>query len=741
MSHVRRGERSLTKLKKERKMFKQLICRLGKTAATACLMAMVLPLFSGAGNTLWADAGKTADNSDSFGLETITVTANKIEEDIQDVPQSITIIDDTILKEKEIRNIEDLVTQIPNMNFFTNHGKDIAFRGLTPSLLTYNNPVVIYIDGVAYSNGYGFESSLTNVDRIEVLRGPQGTLYGKDAYGGVIKIVTKDPGDTWQGEVGMEYGSFNYMSGTANISGPVLEDTLYFGINGRYFQDDGWIENDYPGMDEDANQAQAYNLNTFFLFKPTDRFKARLSITRDHSEDDWINGYALTGGTNLGEFNRDDGEHVSFNNPFVEEATNQTQSLDLTYRFDSMTLTATSSHRNINIETIMDSDYGDDAGSQITGFITSETDTWAQEIKLAGNNQEGFRWVAGLYFDYEEIERGPYGFDMYYSTVSPWYGYDYEMNYLADVENTTQALFGQTMIPFGKGFELTLGARFQRYNTEIDASTYNRYIGSGTPPYQYQGEESWDTFLPKAALSYRLNDRWTTYASWSKGYMPGGFNMVATSGTAEDNRFEPQQSTNYELGVKAEFSRLRVAAALFYMDIQDIHIYKYINSYTYITDNADSAHSKGAELEVTYFPTDATEISLGAGIIDAVYDDYDEGNGVTYDGEKIQETPEYTINLGLGYYHPGGFYARTDVRCQGATPFLDEVNKVFSEADAYVVWGMKIGYRFKNLDVYLYGKNLTDEEYITSFKSNASIGSVTTFGDPRTVGIGMRYSF
>jgi iron complex outermembrane receptor protein len=144
---------------------------------------------------------------------------------------------------------------------------------------------------------------------------------------------------------------------------------------------------------------------------------------------------------------------------------------------------------------------------------------------------------------------------------------------------------------------------------------------------------------------------------------------------------------------------------------------------------------------VTYFPTSTTEVSLGAGILDAVYDDYDEGNGITYDGENIQETPEYTVNLGLGYYHPGGFYTRTDIRCQGKTSYLDDVNKEFSEADAYFVWDMKIGYRFNNMDIYVYGKNLADEAYITSFKANASIGSVTKFGDPRTLGMGVRYHF
>ena len=211
-----------------------------------------------------------AETEKPVELGTVTVTANKMEEDIKDVPQSITVIDEYVLEEKGIKNVADVINEVPNMALSHNHGNQVNFRGLNASMFTNNNPVVIYIDGVPLSDRYEFDASLANVKRIEVLRGPQGTLYGKDAIGGVINIVTKDPGNALQGKAGAEYGSFNFMRGVFNGSGPLIKDSLYLDINGQYQRDDGWIENTHDGMDEDANEKEDRRIGGYLLCTPTD---------------------------------------------------------------------------------------------------------------------------------------------------------------------------------------------------------------------------------------------------------------------------------------------------------------------------------------------------------------------------------------------------------------------------------------------------------------------------------------
>jgi iron complex outermembrane receptor protein len=296
------------------------------------------------------------------------------------------------------------------------------------------------------------------------------------------------------------------------------------------------------------------------------------------------------------------------------------------------------------------------------------------------------------------------------------------------------------MVPFWSRFELTLGTRLQRIKKEIDLDMFFLPVGTtGAPAFEIEGEKTWYAFLPKTALSYKIGDAWTAYASYSKGYMPGGFNFFATGGTADDNSFEPQKSTDYELGIKGAFERLKLDACIFRMDIEDIHVYKALGTGIYVTDNADKAHSQGAELELTWLPIDTIELSGALGIIDTEYDDYDAGT-VRFDGKKIENTPSHTARIGVAYYHPRGFYARTDIKNQGAMYFYDDANKDFARQGSYTVADMKIGWRFTDWDNYAYVRNLTDEEYFTSFKSN-SISTPATFGEPRTFGGGIRYRF
>lgn len=675
------------------------------------------------------------ESGDTMEMPEMIVTANKIEEDVQDVPQSITVIDDEVLKEKEIKDVAGIISEIPNMNYTSSYAGQVNFRGLSTSLLTSNNPVVIYIDGVPSTNQYGYDASLVNAERVEVLRGPQGTLYGKDAIGGVIKVVTKEPENEWYGSIGAGYGSYNDMEGSLNVSGSLIEDKLYLGLNGRYQQDDGWITNDYTGDDE-FNKSSLYNLGSYLLYTPTDRFTAKLTLSNDYSEIYGITGYGLPSGTRASEFDRDDAEHSSFDEDFVEETEAMAQSLHLKYEFDSVTLTSTTTHRDVETDGINDRDaQANTSYDGLIGFSATDSETWTEELRLSSNNTEGVRWVTGAYFDIEDIKKGPDGIQMSFS------GNDYEMSYRSKTESETQALFGQIMIPFLDSFELTLGARYQRIDKEMDLDTYYGLVGAGSDLiYSIQPDETWDVFLPKVALSYKLNDTWITYASVAKGYMPGGFNFYASSGSEEDISFGPEQSINYEIGAKAEFARARLAAAVFYMDIDGIQISKYDNEIDmWVTDNAGGAYSLGAELELTYFLTDSIELTAALGIIEAEYDDYDTGT-VDYDGESISGTPSHTARIGLAYYHPNGIYARGDVRSQGEVPYYDSSNNEFDELDSYITADVKVGYRFNGYDIYAYCNNLTDEEYITSFQT-ASMKAVVSYGDPRAFGIGACYNF
>jgi len=680
-------------------------------------------------NMLYANG--SLDTEKKF--DTVTVTANKVEENIQDIPQSISVIDSTIIEEKGIKSVADIIKEIPNMTGIPDHGMAVNFRGLNSSMFTNNNPVVIYIDGIPTSDRYSYDASLENIQRVEILRGPQGTLYGKDAIGGVINIVTKEPTNEISGSVGLEYGSNNYKQGRFNLNAPIVEDKLYFNLNADINSDDGWVTNQFNN-DEKAEKEEEKKFGTSFLYKVNDKLSTKLVLKKEKSEDHWQNGYGVPNATRLSQFKRANAENTSFDMPSSQEKDIDAQSVKVTYEEDKFTFDSVTTHRTAKLEGKYDGDFTN--GTAYDGsymFDDSKTDTYTQEFRLSNKTTDDIRWVSGLYFDTSERKQGPYGQDYYFNGMKMMYG-----NAVSTSDSKTYAIFGQTMIPLNEELELTLGGRYQKIKKEIDMTVDSFMMGFGASSFDFNAEKTWNVFIPKAALSYKITDNVTPYISISKGYMPGGFNYYAASQNELENRFEPQQSTNYELGVKTTFDDVVFNASLFRMDIKDIHVYRQIGG-QYFTDNAKKAHSQGIEFDITYFPTDTLELNASVGIIKAEYDDYDNGTN-KFDGEKIENTPSHTASLSVAYYHPSGFYARTDIKNQGDMYFYDDYQKTFLKEKSHTLVDAKIGYKFSDWDIYLYGKNLTDEEYIDTFKGN-SVVSVATFGDPRFVGFGVKYTF
>ena len=429
----------------------------------------------------------------------------------------------------------------------------------------------------------------------------------------------------------------------------------------------------------------------------------------------------------MSEFNRDDAENVDIDVPADNDIDTFSQTLNLSYTFDAVTLTSITVHKKMDINAYGDADL--QAGTSYDGlsiYDYSETEAYSQELRIASNNESGIRWIAGLYLESEDREAGPYGLE----SPSP----DGAMLWNVELgsETTTYAAFGQVMVPMGDQFELTMGGRYQYLEKKRDRDVYDLPIGTtGPPSSSYSGDEDWEIFLPKAALSYKMSDNWQAYFSYSQGYMPGGFTDSA------GDSYDPQITTNYELGIKGSLDRLRLAANFFYMDIEDIHASMSDGTFTY-TYNIDSAYSIGVELDLAYQLTDTIELTGSLGLMEAKYDTDDSRSSINYDGNDIQNSPAYSATAGISYKHPNGLYGRFGVKAVDESSLdVEGTNK----ADAYVVCDAKIGYLTAGgWDFYVYGKNLTDEEYMTNFYSFYRYARAD-YGDPLTVGVGLRYHF
>ncbi|RXJ57653.1 TonB-dependent receptor [Candidatus Marinarcus aquaticus] len=661
-------------------------------------------------------------------LGNVVVSANKMEENIQEVPQSITILDAQTIEEKGMNKVSDVINVIPNMYMNSeNHGGAINFRGLNTSMFTNSNPIVIYVDGVPTSSRNAFDISMENIEKIEVLRGPQGTLYGKDAIGGVINIITKVPTNETSGSIGFEYGSNDYHKESFNLNTPLIKDKLFLNLNAALFSDHGWITNDYNGDDEAAKE-RSIKLGTSLYYNVTDNLSAKLVFKREKTKNYWGNYGVAQNVVSLNEFSKKASENANFDMPAIEDNEINTQSLNLKYETDDYLFEAISSHKDTDFKSTYDIDFT--ANNLLDGsFMTRNTnmETYTNEVRVS-NKSDAFRWIAGVYFDSDKIKEDPYSQTLYLSGVKAVYA-----NALSTSHNDTSAIFTHLMIPLNEKIDLTLGGRYQRIKKDIDMT-----VNNGATTFDFDANKTWNTFIPKGALSYKINDNFTTYFSVSKGYMAGGFNSFASSSNEDDNAFDSQKSTNYEIGIKSTFDDLILNAAIFRMDIENIHIYRQVVG-NYYTDNAKKAHSQGIELDFTYFPTDTIVINGAVGYVDTEYDSYDAGD-YDFSGNKIENTPSHTANLSMAYYDPKGFYARGDIKNQGSLYFYDDRQKKFLKNKSYTTLDVKIGYRYANFDIYAYGKNLTDEEYMTYYQSSSTV-SLATFADQRSVGVGVRYKF
>ncbi len=672
----------------------------------------------------------------------ITVTANKMSEKLHEVPQSITVIDEETIEEKGIKDISGIMEQIPNLTGFVFHGIGANFRGLNGSSFTENNPIVVYIDGIPSTNKYSFDVALANAKRVEVLRGPQGAMYGKDAIGAVINIVTKNPRDIVSGSVGLEYSSHNTFTGKFNISAPIIEEKLYFGINAEGTKSDGWIENTY----KDDNKADAHHnakVGAYLLAHINDRLKIRLNASFGDDKKDKIFHYGYQGNINIDDIKRKDAEKHAWDYDESEKIKSNSQALNISYDFDDYRLSSTTTHKQTKSDATYDADFGtQDVYKGLYHGSDQENQEFTQELRMS-NKDDKIKWVGGLYFDKSKVKWTPQFMQMPIplDPANPGVLTNSMIAGYSKQDYKSAAIFGQVKFPIVSKLDLTLGGRFQKIKKTSDNDFYFYPVNSpkpSSPMHHLELEKTWNAFLPKLALSYKINDNLMPYFSVSKGYMPGGFNQFPDQGGAKENTFEPQISTNYELGLKGAYQNFSFTASVFKMFIKDIHIYKVVNG-SWQTDNAKKAHSQGAEFNFNYLPTNEFEISGAFGLIDAKYDDYDIGTK-KLDGENIEVTPKFSANLGLAYYHKSGVYGRVDARALGKTSYYNSgMQKMEKIGNAYFA-DVKLGYRVGDFDIYGFVKNISNTKRISSYQNTGEV-VLANFNEPRTFGLGVKYEF
>lgn len=682
------------------------------------LMVTVCLLFWGPSVEAEQEGGMTSELGKKQQLETITVTAQKTKENVQKVPMPVTTFNETAIEDADIKDVDDVVEFIPNMVFNDSSMKgfhETNFRGISFSQFTQKNPVVIFIDGVAQDNYANYGADILNIERIEILRGSQGTLYGKNAIGGVINIISKKPDNNFDSKITAELAENNTYSVKSFVNGPIIKDKLFFGISGIYSETDGYMENDCPDSDN-FDYEKSIGLNSRLRWIPSDRMEINLHagmVQNRDGADRSIN--AETSGV----------KYHEYRNPDDEADTDSFQAaLNIGYDTGNSKFTSITTYHYFKNDITTDQCYM--GTGQPVALSEYYYRTFSQELRIqSSDKQEGMKWIGGLYYSIEDSDWDDNG--MLYSDYGVYY------NWPDDTDENTAAAFGQITIPLPKRLALTAGLRYERVEKQMDYryEVTSSDTGSLLSRVTYNIKDDWDVFLPKAALSWTVNEDTMIYTSVAKGYLAGGFNLCEN--VKDQAKFDEQSSIDYELGAKTSWfnNKLILNANLFYMDIKDMHVYSAPDGITYITSNAGKAHSRGIEIEAKARPLKGLDLIAAFGLAQAEYDEYTNTDGVNCAGNDLPISPDYTLNLAVQYRHDSGLFCRAGMQGYGQN-YFNEANTV--SQNAYQIYNAKIGYEGSNWDVYVYGKNLFDKEYFSFGRVNA-VGISANVGEPQTFGI------
>ncbi|WP_165191489.1 TonB-dependent receptor [Caulobacter soli] len=617
------------------------------------------------------DAGAAS----STYLEEIIVTANKRAEKIQTVPASITAVNDQLLERLQANSIGDFAAYVPGLTVQNNggDGNRVTIRGLSTGPNDISPSVGVYVDDAPFGAASGFALGALfspdidpfDLNQVEVLRGPQGTLYGASTLAGLVKYTTKDPSTTdFSGHVRLDYGQVadtgasNYtVRAGANV--PLVTDKAALRVSGYYTKNNGDFTNirtGESGLNDNARKGGRIAL----LLQPTDNLRIKLAgiyAQSDSPETGTVNGNAKTLQPTYGK----DAGYV-YSDSYSRSLYSVLQA-NVQYTLpNNITASSTTSYSRFKVvaqsdgTTVFQPALGPVLGPllQFSAPINPQTRKFTQELRLASPNGEKFEWLGGLFFDREESTyhsaiRSTY---MYGATPPPALAPTVALlaNYqTADLESRyiEYAAFANGTYYVTPTFDIGAGVRYSRNDQHLTrhASGYLVLLGVTTP--FATAESSDNVWTQSFNARWRFQPNSMLYARAARGYRPGGPNAVGTS-------FSPDTTWNYEVGIKSDAldGRLRATLAAYYIDWTNIQLNFFDGTRT-ITGNAGDARSQGLEGELTYAPVHGLTISANAAYSDAEMTALKPGaQGGAAVGDTLPYSSKWTSGLRADYYFP-----------------------------------------------------------------------------------------
>ena len=678
-------------------------------------------------------------------LDEITVSAQKTEDEAQKLPLTISTFSAQDVEEYRLWNSKDITAIVPNL-YSSNSGDNrnvTSIRGITTT--SYNPAVATYIDGVNQFTLDTYIGQLEDIERIEVLRGPQGTLYGRDAMGGVINITTKQPANTPDVFVETDFGNYNQQRYNLGLRVPLIKNKLFLGASALFTKQNGFYINEFNNSNFD-NQ-HSFLGNYYLKYLISSKLAITLNVKHVENRNDGTFPLAADPVTALSQPFKVDQNAVT---TLVDNTLNT--SLSVRYIGKAFNFTSQSAYQSNYryYQKPIDGDFSPIDGITIVnnyGSAYNKVKVGTQEFRFTSpSSQQLIKWVGGIYGFYESnpVKQGThFGADAK-EVGAPFPDFtDIAIN----KENVYGlALYGQGVYNITQALNLTFGLRYDYEHDKLGIK--GLFQMDGQPATVTRSDTSsaasFKAFSPKAAINYIIGTNSSLYAIYSKGFRAGGISQLSSDPSQPPlYTYNPESSNNYELGSKNTFwgNRIRLNADVFYTTVNNAQVPTLIlpDAIT-ITRNAGKLNSKGAELELMIKLLKGLDANYNWGYTHARYTSLllaNNGASENLKGNQQIFTPDVTSALALQYSHAldnTNIYRlviRGEWRYIGKQ-YFDLANTI--KQNPYNLFNSRIGVSTKNYGLFLWGANIFNKHYI----DYAYDFGATHLGDPRIYGVTIR---
>lgn len=698
-------------------------------------------------------SGSSAAQANPTEVSELVVTAQRVEENIQQVPIAVTAFSGAALERQSIETLQDIAIRTPGFSAGAVDPiqSNFAIRGIGSAFGISQNAggdasVVVFVDGVYAGRGGTPDIDALNLERVEVLRGPQGTLFGKNTVGGLIQYVSRKPSNETSLRLEGQFGNFDRLQLNARGNVP-LSENAYLAIGGSLKKRDGYEFNETTG--NHVNDQDLKTAMVAFRYAPSDDLD--IVLAADFTDQDQkgnprhnICDATFQAGIHCVGVNPDPRVVNAYTDGYLRRWL-QTYRGEINYTTPLGTLTSITAYRavTLNFRTpFFSNPVNPPAQIESTETDHEKNKQFSQEIRLAFDGMEGrLKGQVGVYYLNEDNTRIE---DLQQDFPAP--SQTGIATYPQMVEGESWAIFGQ--VSFAITDDITATAGLRQTWEEKDGHFIGRKVsGPGQPPplaanYDVRGSKKWDALTPRFALDWQVTPDALVYASATRGFKSGGFQGIAGSGPSQQAPYDPEYAWSYEGGAKTQWldNRLRLNVAVFQTDYKDLQVSQLVPLCCVVVGNAATAEIKGAEFELVATPLPGLQIDAAYGYLHARFKSFANGATANFTGNDLPRSPKDKVHLGAQYgFDVEGWevLGRVDYTNQSHM-YFEASNIPTQKQEGYINVDARLSLTSpdKAWEVAVWGKNLTDElvaTYVTAFAPYRQV--LVPYAPPKTYGV------